>query len=549
MWINVKGATIAKRVRNRAGTPHRQQSADRERLSEIAAETLHRKLRKVQRELSESTDRYAALYDSAPVGYMTLNAEGTILEANLTTAAMLGIERRKLLRANIFKFVSPNFRRDLNLQLTAAFSEKGKEGCEIEMRTREGRPMAVRLEAVGSGPHKDRGYEIALIDITDRKTAESALRWTNRTLEARVQKQIAQNRLQAEAISHVGEGVVLTVGSEWPESKIVFVNQAMRRITGYTAEELVGQPRRLLLGSETNRDVLKRICQKLSAGESCQTELVNYRKDGTAYEAELFIVPLPNSTGRSMTYVSIHRDVTERKRAGRQLEQYKRNLQRMSSELMLAEELERQRLAQDLHDSLGPTLFNARRKLDQMSQRIPGVKDLAKTLDDIRRIVQTLTFELSPPVLKQLGVKAAIRWLAQDIKSRYNLTVQVTDDDRPVALDPRVMVVLFRCVRELVINIVKHAEAKSAIVSVTTSGGGLRVTIEDDGKGFDLAEQSDHVEKGHFGLFSVRERLEYLGGTLHIRSTPGKGTRVSMTVPTLQDRLNRAKRRAVSLRT
>jgi len=480
---------------------------------------------------------------------MTINAEGTILEANLTTAAMLGIERRKLLRANIFKFVSPNFRSDLNLQLTAAFSEKGKEGCEIRMRTREGRPMAVRLEAVGSGHHKDRGYQIALTDITDRKTAESALRWTNRTLEARVQKQIAQNRLQAEAISHLGEGVVLTVGSEWPESKIVFVNQAMRRITGYTAEELVGQPRRLLLGSETNRDVLKRICQKLSAGESCQTELVNYRKDGTAYEAELFIVPLPNSTGRSMTYVSIHRDVTERKRAGRQLEQYKRNLQRMSSELMLAEELERQRLAQDLHDSLGPTLFNARRKLDQMPPHIPGVKDLAKTLDDVRRIVQTLTFELSPPVLKQLGVKAAIRWLARDIKSRYNLTVQVTDDDRPVPLNPRVMVVLFRSVRELVINIVKHAEAKLAIVSLTTSGGGFRVTIEDDGKGFDLAEQSDHVEKGHFGLFSVRERLEYLGGTLHIRSTPGKGTRVSVTVPTLQGKLNRATRRAVAEKT
>ena len=133
-----------------------------------------------------------------------------------------------------------------------------------------------------------------------------------------------------------------------------------------------------------------------------------------------------------MTYVSIHRDVTERKRAGRQLEQYKRNLQRMSSELMLAEELERQRLAQDLHDSLGPTLFNARRKLDQISPHIPGVNDLAKTLDDIRRIVQTLTFELSPPVLKQLGVKAAIRWLAGDIKSRYNLTVEVKDDGRPV---------------------------------------------------------------------------------------------------------------------
>lgn len=343
--------------------------------------------------------------------------------------------------------------------------------------------------------------------------------------------QTVQIRLQAEAISHLAEGVIITEGSDWSESTIVFVNPAMRRITGYAATELIRRPRRILFGKTTNRDVLNRINQRLSRGESCQVEVVNYRKDGTAYDAELSIVPLSSSTG-GKTFVSIHRDITQRKRAERQLEQYKRSLQRMSSELMLAEEVERERLAEDLHDSLGQALFRARIKLDQVSSRVPEFGEIAKDLEDICKTVNSVTFELSPPVLRQLGAKAALKWLARHITDRYDVTVQVKDDDRAVALDPRIAVVLFRCVRELVINVAKHAQSKFATISLKAVRHRFQIEVEDRGKGFDLAEQTGHVEKGHFGLFSVRERLEYLGGSFNIVSTPGKGTRVTITVPT-----------------
>jgi PAS domain S-box-containing protein len=345
--------------------------------------------------------------------------------------------------------------------------------------------------------------------------------------------QTVQIRLQAEAISHLAEGVIITEGSDWSESTIVFVNRAMRRITGYAAAELIRRPRRILFGKDSNRDVLNRINQKLSTGESCQVEVVNYRKDGTAYDAELSIVPLSSSTG-GKTFVSIHRDITERKNAERQLEQYRRSLQRMSSELMLAEEVERERLAEDLHDSLGQALFRARIKLDQVSSRVPEFGEIAKDLEDVCKTVNSLTFELSPPVLRQLGAKAALKWLARHITDRYDVTVQVKDDDRAVALDPRIAVVLFRSVRELVINVAKHAQSKFATISLKALRHRFQIEVEDRGKGFDLAEQTGHVEKGHFGLFSVRERIEYLGGSFKIVSTLGKGTRVTITVPTLQ---------------
>ena len=527
--------TAAERVRKRAGRPRRRRPADIGQFSEIDLETLDKKLRTVQSELSEARDRYTSLYDSAPVGYITLNKEGKILEANLTAAAMLGIERRTLLNAAISKFVRPNLRKDLNSHLSDAFSHTGKQICEIEMRTRDGGTKAVRLEGIVSGRSSDRRFQTALIDITDLRKAENALQWISKTLELRVQQQTAHIRLQAEAIAHLGEGVLITEGSDWPESKIVFVNQAVRRITGYSAEELIGQPRQILFGSEAKPGVLKQIRERLSAGKFYQGEFVSYRKEGTPYDAEVFIVPLPDSIHRSMTFVSIHRDVTTRKKTEVQLEEYKKNLQRMSSELMLAEERERQRLSQDLHDSLGQALFNARVKLDRISPNTPALKEIAKTLEGVNKVVNTLTFELSPPFLTQFGVNAAIRWLARDITNRYDLTVDVNNRGGPVTLDPRVMVVLFRSVRELLINVAKHAETKLATVSLKTSRRTLQVEVEDHGKGFNLADQSRHVQKGHFGLFSVRERIEYLGGTFNIQSTPTKGTRATITFPKLRD--------------
>src|SRR5262245_66425149 len=100
---------------------------------------------------------------------------------------MLGIERGKLLKSSILEFISPHFRSEFNLHLAASFSARGKHSCEVEMRTREGRTLAVRLDAVVSGSHNDHSCQSSLIDITDQKKAEHALRWTTRTLGVRVE--------------------------------------------------------------------------------------------------------------------------------------------------------------------------------------------------------------------------------------------------------------------------------------------------------------------------------------------------------------------------
>jgi signal transduction histidine kinase len=203
----------------------------------------------------------------------------------------------------------------------------------------------------------------------------------------------------------------------------------------------------------------------------------------------------------------------------------------MSSELMLIEERERQRLADDLHDSLGQAVFQARMKLDRPPLDDESIGEIRTILDEIKSKVNTLTYELSPLILRQMGLWTALKWLITNLKQRYGLSVRMKGNAADVPLDEKVALVLFWSVREILINVAKHAKSNFAILSVQESNHSLKVAIKDLGAGFDPDDQYQRLRDGHFGLFSVRERLDYLGGSLKIRSAKGKGTTVTLAVP------------------
>jgi signal transduction histidine kinase len=230
-------------------------------------------------------------------------------------------------------------------------------------------------------------------------------------------------------------------------------------------------------------------------------------------------------------FTVIVRDITERKETEKNLEQYRKNLQTITSERMLIEERERQRLADDLHDSLGQAVFQARMKLDRPPLNDEAVDELRSILDEIKRKVNTLTYELSPPILRQMGLWTALEWLIGNLKQRYDLRVRMKGAGSDFPLDENVALVLFWSVREVLINVAKHAETNFATLTVQASNPSLKVVIKDLGRGFDPDAPSLLVREGHFGLFSVRERLQYIGGSVKIRSAKGKGTTVSLTVP------------------
>jgi len=248
--------------------------------------------------------------------------------------------------------------------------------------------------------------------------------------------------------------------------------------------------------------------------------------------------PLLNENDNLMGAVHLMSDITGRKRAEEQLLVYQRQLRSLVSELSSAEERERRRIAAGLHDQIGQTLVMIKLKLGALREELTR-GDLTRQLEEIHGLIEkatqatrSLTFDLAPPVLYELGLEAGLEWLTEKIHEQHGILIEFEDDGQPKLLDDDVRVCLFRAVRELLINVVKHAHARSAKVSIWREGDEVRIVVEDEGVGFDPSEL--HAPEGRtrgFGLFNIYERLESLGGHVQLESEQGCGTRVTLVNP------------------
>jgi len=212
---------------------------------------------------------------------------------------------------------------------------------------------------------------------------------------------------------------------------------------------------------------------------------------------------------------------------------YQTRLQGMAFDRVVVEERERRRLAVALHDGVTQFLALAKMKLDPVRQRLEGADRV--TLDAASTLIaeaiaetRTLSFELSPPVLYDLGIKAALSWLGEKLEQDTGLRIEIVDDGNATSLDEVTAPIVFRTVRELLLNVVKHAHSPTAKVSFHDGGDHLEIVVEDAGTGFDPAETSS--EAG-FGLMSVREQIGRLGGAVEVTSSPREGTHVRVLVP------------------
>ena len=163
----------------------------------------------------------------------------------------------------------------------------------------------------------------------------------------------------------------------------------------------------------------------------------------------------------------------------------------------------------------------------------PPAATIAEACDLISQAIghtRSLTLELSPPILYELGLVPAIEWLAESVQKQHGISITVHDDGQDKPVDEQVRGLLFGAIRELLVNVIKHAKAKNVMISTWRREQGIRVIVEDDGVGFANPELLSSGESG-FGLFNIRERLAYLGGGLEVESEAGHGSRVILTAP------------------
>lgn len=209
----------------------------------------------------------------------------------------------------------------------------------------------------------------------------------------------------------------------------------------------------------------------------------------------------------------------------------------MAFNLLRAEEKERRQLASNLHDNVTQTLALSLIKLKMLRESLSSTV-YAEPLDEISEVIEqtinnirAMTFDLSPPDLYELGLNAALESLCERFHDKHRLTIYFSSDKRVSRINDETSVLIFRAVQELLFNIVKHANANIARVSLEKDRNFIKINVSDDGIGFDPSTINNKGNHTGFGIFSIRERLKGIGGQMDIKSRHGFGTNISITVP------------------
>lgn len=472
------------------------------------------------------------------------NIEGCIIYWNKGAEESHGYTREEALGKSAHELLQTQFPEPLETIIQKLWRDNRWSGELVHTR-RDGQRITVMSRWVlDRDPH---GRPLSILetnnDITERKRAE---------------EELARAKRQTEGIlKSAGEAIfgLNTVGL------CTFINPAGAEMFGYRVEEVLGKnTHRLLHHSHSDgREYPIQDCPIYAAFADGQMhradDEVFWHKDGRPIPVSYTSTPI-REAARLTGAVVVVGDITERKRAEEQLKQLTAELEQrvtartselivmrdrlraFAMQLNLTEQRERRRLANDLHDYLAQLLVVVRLKLLQAAPLIADdkaahlLKEADEAITQALEYTHSLVAKLVPPSLHDFGLTEALEWLAAQMQ-RHGLAIVIKQDIETLALPEDQAVLMYQSIRELLFNVLKHASAKQATISVTvTPHETLEVTVADDGNGFDPAAIGmTAIGSKCFGLFSTRERMEVLGGRLELSSAVGQGTHATLIIP------------------
>lgn len=317
-----------------------------------------------------------------------------------------------------------------------------------------------------------------------------------------------------------------------------YVSPASLEVTGYTPEEYYGDPG---LNYRTvhpdDIPVYDSIFSDLADPErSRQYSIVRvFHKDGHVVHIEMRLTPIYDDRGELVAMEGIARDVSQHIIANARLRE-------LSTRLTQAQEEERRRVASELHDEVGQSLTVTKMRLRMLSSSLPPeaeaardqLKMLGGLVEESLQTVRSLSHQLRPPLLDEMGWQPALEWLCEGFSKRAQLPIQYRHRGPAERLVPGIELAVYRVVQEALTNVLRHANANQVKVSSTLSSARLKITIKDNGQGFDVyALRNTNKPDVGLGLLSMQERVDINGGQLHIESKPGKGTSVVASFPVI----------------
>ena len=544
---------------------------------QIELELQNEELRKTKQQLEVSTNKFSDLYDFAPIGYFTFDARGTFLEANFTGCEMLNLHANELIGKSFRDFVDESDWDKIQLYHKKVIRTKEKLSTEIKLVTSNGDSFFGEMISLSVYDSEAGRMHIrsAIIDISERKKAEEELKQAHEQLEERVKERTlelekankilvkeikerkeAENliRIQSAALNAADISVILVD----TKGKIEWVNPAFLKLTGYTADEVIGKKDKFLANVKKDKELYKKIWFTISSGRVWRGVLPNSTKNGTGFYEELTITPVKDDSGNTLRFISIQQDITHRIKAEEDLIKAKElaeNSDKLKSEflaqitheirtplnaLLCFSSLIRDDLADKVNDDL-KTSFNL---MHRSSNRLVRTIDLMLNMSEI----QTGTYDYNPKNLDLFhDVLSSIHNEYDVIAKDKNLTFSISQktSDTYLFADEYTVHQIFL---NLVDNAIKYTSNGSVNVIIDRNRNGeLKVDVADTGIGiskdylskiftpFSQEEQgyTRRFEGNGLGLAVVKNYCQLNNATISVKSDKGKGTKFSVVFPKL----------------
>jgi len=479
--------------------------------------------KQAEEKIRENEEKYRTLVEQAQDG-ITILQDDKIKFVNPYLAKLQGYTVEELLNTSFTHFIAPDeLPRIMDIYKRRMNNEPVPSVYESVLKSKDGTHIEVEFNA-GLTEFNGKPANLVIVrDITGRKRAEQDLRSSQERSD-----KIFQASPAAMSITKLDTG------------EFIEVNQAFERILGYAREDIIGKSALKINIWKNLADRERLIPLYLKQGFLHEPGLKLVKKSGESriVDAHFFLLHIGNEDLSIAAFI----DITDQKLKEQEIQDYQQRLKELASQLTLAEEKERRRIAAELHDNVGQSLALARVRL-AIAQKTSSADKLAIIIDEISESLlhasqdtRNLVFDLSYPTLNEIGLAAAIsEWMEQQISVRHELKTEFLDKiskKQKLNMDENMLAILFRNVRELLTNIVKHAQADKVSVSMEHTGENLKIVILDNGVGFDYQKISVGGEgNSGFGLFSIQERMSDLGGSLIIESEPGKGCRAILAMP------------------
>ena len=474
--------------------------------------------------LRKSEQRGAAILESVPDAMVIVGLQGTIEQVNTQTEKVFGYQRGELIGQTVETLVPDRYRHVHEVQ-------RDKVASEHYVRPMDGGQHFLGRRKDGTEFPVD--ISLATLETEDGEKTIAAIRdITRRTI--------------AEQAQHKSEELFRGLLESAPDAMVILdangtiqvVNAQTERLFGYARAELREQSVETLLPERYRSAHLRHRIGHLSSAEARPMggglELYGRRKDGTEFPIDISLSPMASESGTLV--IAAIRDMTARHEAKAKLDESFEiaQRQRLFARLIAAQEEERLRIASDIHDDTIQAMTATSLRMQQLRRHLtePDQIELLSRLEDAVRDsitrLRRLMFDLRPASLDRSGLAAALRELLERLHEETHLTFTLENHltSEPVG---GTRTAVYRIAQEALANIKKHAAASAVNVELRTVGGGCRVRIQDDGKGFDVADTD--AKPGHLGLVSMRERAQIAGGWWLVRSPAGGGTAVEFWLP------------------